>query len=273
MSKPMYPKINIFKNYRRNLIDAQYSEDIPNITVKISLEYMLHALNISEKWDHCLDIGGGSGHYLTSFSQYFKKATLVEITNHEEHEKLKQNHSNIQIFQDLIENYNNREVADFILLADIYEHIPDIKAFVEKIAALQTYGGVVYIMTPNPLKCGPAPESAIYYKEKTYGHIKHYTTEEIVILMKKNGYELMFLTYEEGPVRSKVKRIIYGLSRRDKRFSKNFLYRWFKPVLFLLVTPLLKGLEILTYHSESKLRDNKYKTTTQNLAFKKIYGA
>lgn len=269
----MYPKINLYRQYIKNLIDAKFSSDIPNVTTRITLEHMHYAMNLSESWDHCMDIGGGSGHYLTAFSGFFKRATLVEVDYHVEHELVKQRHPNIEIVESFIEKYEPKEKIDFILLADLYEHIPDIKKFVGKIASMQEHGGVVYIMTPNPIKCGPAPESGIYHTLHPNGHIKHYPTQEINNLMREHGYELIFKLFEEGPFRKKIKYIIYGLARRDKNFSKNFLYRIIRPLILLVVWPLLFIFEKVAYHVERKHRFDQYTTTTQNLAYKKIYAS
>ncbi len=271
MTKTMYPQKDLYKQYIKHLIDSRFSSDIPNTTSRITLEHMQNAINLCESWNHCMDIGGGSGHYLTALVQFFTKGTLIEVDVHDEHKLLMKKYANIEIVQSLIENYKTDKKVDFILLADLFEHIPDIEPFVAKIASMQEYGGVVYIMTPNPIKCGPAPESGIYHTRHPNGHIKHYTTKEICTIMRQSGYTLIFKLYEEGYLRNKVKRIIFGLSRRHKTFSKYGFYRFLKPLILILIWSIISILGKIVYMSEKKHSNNQFSTATQDLAFKKVY--
>ena len=55
---------------------------------------------------------------------------------------------------------------DFVLLMDVFEHISNIESFVGKLATIQKNGGVLYIITPNPIFCGPAEKSELFYTKK-----------------------------------------------------------------------------------------------------------
>lgn len=265
----MYPEHDLYRHYKKHAVHSQFSSALPDVTKRVTLENMNYAINVADKWDTCLDIGGGSGHYLAGLAQKFKKAILVEVQNLPEHEILKKNLPNVEIFHSYIEKCNISEKVDFILLADLYEHIPNIQDFVTKLSFLQTTGGVVYIMTPNPVYCGPAPESGIYHTQHTNGHIKQYTQHEIMDLMSKNGYSLVLRLYEEAPFRQKAKKFIFALSRRDKNWNNHFWYVFIRPIFLLFTMPCVWLLDKLTHRSEIKHQHNELVTLTQDLVFKK----
>ena len=269
MSKRAYPKLDLYSDYIERLVDDRYSPNIPNVTTKITLEVMSYALNICDNWDTCMDIGGGSGHDITALATRFQKAILVEVADMPEHKIITDRYKNIEVVNSFIENYQTTTKVDFILLADIYEHIKDIDSFVAKVSNLQAKGGVVYIMTPNPVSCGPANESGLFHTIHPNGHIRHYPSGEMIALMKKHGYELMFKVYEERAFRKFAKAIIYGLARRDTAYRSNFLYQIIRPLVLLGNIPLSMLLKKLTYNSEIKNIHNEFGAITQDLAFKK----
>lgn len=264
-----YPVFDLFTKYMASQKAAPFNQKIPDICKKYPLELMNHAINLCEQWEHAMDIGGGNGHYLAGLAKKFKKATLVEVSSFPEHKTLEKEIPNITIFQSFIEKYSSTTKADFILLADIFEHIPDIKAFTLQLAALQEQGGVVYIMTPNAIYCGPAPESGTYHTRHLYGHIKHYTTKEICLLMNAAGYRHEALWFEEAPFRQKARWFLSGLTRRDDAWQRFFIYRIIRPLVLIPLLSLRSILGEITYRSERKHRDNQLVTRTQNLVFKK----
>ncbi len=268
----MYPEHDLFKLYKERFITTCFSNSLPDVTKRITLEHMNYAINLADKWDVCMDIGGYTGHYLAPLAAKFKRAILVEAEPLSEQTQYAERYKNFSVIRSYIEKYSSPEKIDFILLADVYEHIPDIKAFVTQLSNMQTIGGVVYIMTPNPVYCGPAPESGLYHTRKKDGHIKQYAEEEIVLLMKEAGYTLVLSIFEEAPFRQKAKRVVFALSRRDKSWQKHWWYIFARPI-FLSLALLVNGiLDYLTYRSEQAHRHNPYVTMTQDLVFKKING-
>ncbi len=262
----MYPSLDLYKYYLKHSC-ANYP--LPDVTCKITLSRINIATNLCDIRGNFMDIGAGNGYNAIALSQIFEKGTIVEIDD--AHEKIPPVYKKITVFNDFIENYTAKEEKfDFILLADIFEHIRDIENFVKKVSALQTETGVVYMMTPNPIFCGPATESELYFTKKTYGHIKHYTSQEIVSLMKKNGYELIFHFYEESHLRRELKNVVKGIARRDKRWSKNIIYKIIRPVVILFAKLLFKFIEYIVHRNEVKNSRNPFSTITQDLAFKKI---
>jgi SAM-dependent methyltransferase len=266
----MFPEKNLYKLYKGYIHEREYSSRIPDITKKRTLEMMNTAVNCAEKWDTALDIGGGSGHYSIPLIHKFRKAVLVELEKHEEQDYLQNKYSNFHFFQAKIEDIKIEDKFDFILLADVFEHIPDVKALAMKLSDLQDKGGVVYILMPNPLFVGPAIESEIYYKRTPYGHQRHYFPDETEKIMSEAGYKLVHFSYEEGEFRQKIKRIIRGFSRRDKKFSKVRLYdKVIGPILHFLYSPLLIWVELAVYKDEWRKKENCEATRNIGYIFKK----
>lgn len=266
----MFQPNNLYDKYKERKLNDIFSRDLPEITKKTTLTRMNYAINLCEYWNSCLDIGCGNGHYLAPLSTKFKKCVGIEIDHlpgQREHEK---KYPNISILNTSFETYKTHEKFDFVLLVDIFEHIPDVEAFVKKISHLQNDGGIVYIITPNPLFVGPASESQIFHTTTGYhGHIKHYTHKEVCDFMKRAGYSLEFNLFEETARRQKIKTIGWALSRRDQSWKKNPLYRIVRPLVLLLLKPVFMYMEKSSYAVENTYKDNQFVTMAQALTFKK----
>ena len=265
----MYPAHNLYQLYRTAMGQAPFSIGVFDQTKRFTLERLNFAINVCERWEHAMDIGGGNGHYLAALAKKFARTTLVEVSHFPEHDTFSSTYPKTTIVRSLIEDYRGDGSADFILLADLFEHIPNIASFVNRLNTLQPVGGVVYIMTPNPLYCGPAPESGIYHTHHPYGHQKHYTQREIITLMAQAGYELETFWYEETPTRQRGKRIISGLTRRDQSWRTRLWYKPVRPLLVALSAIVSNLLGRLAYRSEQANQQNPFVTLTQDLVFKK----
>ena len=264
----MYPGLNLYENYIKYSCSG---EQLPDVTMKTTIGMINRAINLCDSWNNFMDIGGGTGKNAVALSKVFKHGTLVEIFKHEEHLDIKRKFANIEIVNDLIENYKiTNKRFDFVLLADLFEHIPDIDNFIKKISELQTPTGVVYMMTPNPFQCGPATESQIYHTKKEYGHIKHYTSQEIIQLMEKVGYRLIFKYHEESNLRRRLKNYIKSIARKDLKWKKCGVYKIIRPITILFSKLLFRIIERIVYNNELKNMNNPFSTITQDLAFKKI---
>jgi 2-polyprenyl-3-methyl-5-hydroxy-6-metoxy-1,4-benzoquinol methylase len=266
----MYPDLDLYRHYKDRSFNAKYSSNLLDITKRITLENMNYAVNFADAWEYFLDIGGGIGHYSTALSAIFKKGAVVDVLRYKEHDELVRRYPNIEVVNKPIEEFEGNTKADFILLADIFEHIVDIRAFVQKLSDLQKKGGVVYIMTPNPARCGPAPESGIYHTRHEFGHQKHYTKEEIERVMTDFGYTLVGIFYEEGHFRQTAKRLINGMARRDLEWKENILYKAVKSVVLTLMTMASYFLGYTSYISERLMPQREFNALTQDLIFKKI---
>ena len=267
----MFPKNNLYELYKKHFYDVEYSEHVPDITKKRTLDVMNIAINACDAWGNALDIGGGGGHYSIPLLHKFKKVVLVDMFPFEGHAYLKRNYPNFEYHHSLVEDVMFHEKFDYILLSDIYEHINDIDTFVRKIASLQEKNGVVYILTPNQLFCGPAEKSGIHQSLHKGGHFRHYLPHEIINLMKSSGYELVYQSYEEGKSRQIIKRIIKGVSRRDKKMSIFSVYNYIVgPCVHILFKPALFIVEYIIDTIEKNNKNNKENTMAMVCIFKKL---
>jgi SAM-dependent methyltransferase len=267
----MYQLNNLYEKYKERILSTEFSSDLPDVTSKITLNHINHAINLCKKWDSALDIGCGNGHYLAALSSKFRKNIGIEIDTYKEHETLTGYYENIKFFKGKLEEYSENEKIDFILLMDIFEHIPDISSFMQKIKDLQDKNGIVYLTTPNPHFCGPAQECDIYYKKSGYhGHIDHYTKKEIIDIFSDFGYEMEFCIFEETKARGFLKILAKGFSRRDRRFSKKFFYKLSRPIFIVILKLLFKIIEIVSYKIEKKYQNDIFNTQSFGIVFKKI---
>jgi SAM-dependent methyltransferase len=272
MTMPMYTPRDLFKLYKKYSLNEEYSRKVPDVTKKRTIEVMNMAINCCESWGHSLDIGAGSGSYTAPLLRKFKQCTVVDVVPFKEYPRFKKEFPNFDYKIGEFETLSFTEKFDFILLADIFEHIPDIKAFMAKIAGLQNKGGVVYIMTPNPLFCGPAETSSLFYKRNPYGHQKHYLPFEVKEVVEKAGYVLVNMSYEEANARRKWgRRIVLGLSRRDRRWSDaSAIYRGaIGPSCRAILKPFLWLIEKIIYRNELKHAQDSESTMSAVYIFKK----
>lgn len=265
----MFPKNNLYEEYKKNYIDLTFSKKFPDVTKKITLENINIAINCCEKWDNFLDIGASTGHYSSALVHKFKKGLLVEVTPPAELALLVDKFKNLSVQSVYVEKLQISEKFDFIMLIDLFEHIENIKLFIQQVSSHQEKGGVVYILTPNPLYCGPASESDIYYTKFRDGHRKHYLPLEVTGIMNEYGYQLIRESYEEKPLRDKVRQILNGLARRDTLWSKNILYKIFRFVFHYPLKALVCLMEDIVYRSETRNSDNNIVTRAVSLIYKK----
>lgn len=261
----MYTPNNLYKNYKERILDTEFSKDLPDVTCKSTLTHMNSSINLCKHWNAAMDIGCGTGHYLGALATKFNAVIGIEVDPNEYQKKLVARSANIQIHNVMIEDFDAKEKMDFILLMDIFEHIKDINAFMAQIASIQDKNGIVNIITPNPLFCGPAEASEIFWKKVGYhGHQDHYTKKEIIEICMNAGYDLEFCVYEETVFRDKMRIIVKGISRRYHR-----LPRIFQAVVIWPLKLVFKIIESLCFRTEMKHQNDKFNTRSICLTFKK----
>ncbi len=266
----MFPKNDVYEEYKKNYVDLTYSNRIPDVTKKITLEGINTAVNCCEKWDTFIDIGAATGHYSSGLVHKFKKGLLVEVDPPKELLLLVEKFKNLSCETSYIEDLKITEFFDFVMLIDIFEHIEDIIAFITQVSRLQTKGGVVYIVTPNPLYCGPAIEGEIHHSKSKNGHHRHYFPHEVDEIMSKEGYRLIREGFEERPLRDKGRQFVKGLARRDVRWNKNPLYQVFRFVFHYPLKVFLWVIEKIIYSNETRASRNKVDTRASTFIYKKI---
>lgn len=215
-----YPDPILYRHYTKNLPESHYfSARVPDRTIKNSLDNINRAINVCEKNDSFLDFGAGNGRYSSALLPEFKKGYGIEIEKDEFLSRMSKEHKNYTALFGKSVMKNIKEKIDFILLMDVIEHIPlnELPRFVKNIIALQDQGGVIYICTPNAIRCGVVEKSGIYFKRFLYGHHKHYVMPELVDLFESYGYRPVIVAYEDFRFRIMWKQLNVGLSYLDKK--------------------------------------------------------
>lgn len=145
-----------------------------------------------------LDIGGGTGRYATHLSQYAGHITLVDIST-KMTEKIAQN-SKITIIN---ENFLNTDLTsmhyDFVIMCDVYHHLRDKNALLEKITLHLKKGGklLIYDFDKSFIKTGLFKlfEEILFFERLFFEKLSHtrlfikqYGFREISIFRDKNMY-------------------------------------------------------------------------------------
>lgn len=229
-----YPSNDLYRYYRRYARNAWLSPRIQDHTIAHTLNNLNRAINCCEHWNAFLDVGAGNGRNCTTLLHKFKEGYAVEIDPNDALRQVAADNKNIHAIYKPIQKVTLVQKMDFVLLSDVFEHIPskDIPMFIRSIAKLQKKGGVIYILTPNAVFCGPAEASGIYHKRHRFGHYKHYTKMELERLWQKVGYEPIFVQFEDSRTRLVLKMPMVVLSYLDKKFFSS-------PVLAKLTFPLV----------------------------------
>jgi hypothetical protein len=270
----MYKNKDLYKLYKKYNNDDRMSRRFPDVTKRSTIEVINNAINLCDKWDNFLDIGASTGHYSTALLHKFRKGTAIEANHNEHLLDLLRVYQNFSVKLGFIQELDFDEKFDFILMADIFEHIPliDMPSLLEKVSKVQDVGGVLYILTPNPIYCGPASESSIFHnrgKSDHEGHYKHYDRIEINKVMNKYKYEKIFDSYEEGKVKNFFKRYIFSISIRDKRYSRNPIYRVLSPHFIWIIKIFYYFVDVISYYFERKNRYNDFCNISYVGVFKK----
>jgi ubiquinone/menaquinone biosynthesis C-methylase UbiE len=269
-----YPQRTLVSEYRKKSIEAWLSPRLPDYTNSYTLFMMNIAINCCEQWGIFMDVGAGSGHFSIPLLGKFSKGYLVEIDPQASLalSAIKKKYKNAVLFKkDILTTKIPEKNIDYILLADVFEHITlsKIKKFIKILSEVQQNSGVVHVLTPNPLYCGPAQESGLYYKKFPFGHHKHYTQQEVVKLFAQAGYEPLYLGYQEAPLRRWLKVPLIIISHLDAQFLSFLPYRFITAPVFLLLRIVFYSLSRIAILGEHLLNQNPFFCMTSEYIFKK----
>lgn len=272
----MYVNNKMNDNYinliNKEIIDINLSKRLPDHFEKYKMDILDKGINICDKWDNFLDVGANNGRYsYLLLEKGFKSGVAVEVSENKSLKELGEKYSNLNITNKLIQDFITEEKFDFILLSDVFEHIPlsDLNEFLQKLSDLQNDNGVIYILTPNSIVCGPAEKSDIYYTKHQHGHHKHYTKKEIELLLKQYNYNLIFHTYEENKLKASLRNIFLRFSAKDKVLMKSKIYSLLSLPLIFILNMLFKSVAYFVYINEKKNHNCALDSVSQILVFKK----
>ena len=124
-------------------------------------------------------------------------------------------------------------------MSEVFEHIPinDIDLVIKKLESLTKKNSIVFISTPDPIYCGPATRSDIYFEKAQYGHYKHYLKDDIVKYFK--NFDLVIYEKIEGKFEVKFNDKLISFKRRTKNFPF-FLKKLLNKILFPIQLMIIK---------------------------------
>ena len=96
-----------------------------------------------------LDVGGGSGHQLSSLKKVDERITDTVIVDLDEHAGEKARSLGHDYFCGRFEEYEVEHPFDVILMLNLIEHVENPKALLEKAQSLLSPQGIVIVKTPN----------------------------------------------------------------------------------------------------------------------------
>jgi hypothetical protein len=219
-----------------------------------------------------MDIGAGDGRYSVPLLYKFKKGYAIEVEKSPGLAEVSRLYPNLHYSKELIQKTRIKEKIDFVLMVDVFEHIPvkDVPGFVKKIDQMQAKGGVVYILTPNAVHCGPASQSGLHHTRLPFGHHKQYVRQEIEQVFSRYRYETIFCAYEDSHARLLVKHFIMIVSMIDNKLSKNTVYRTLSAPMVFALDLFFHVVSFFVCWVDRCHQDDVYETRSMVLVLKKL---
>jgi len=181
-----YNKINFFVRYGKKILDY------------LKIKKILYRKFYYKKNFYYLDIGCGSGQYLSLLNQMFSipKKNIYGLEKLQRNKKIK---SEFKILNKDLLNFKTKKLFDFISMFHVIEHIVDHVKILNKIKSLLKKSGILVIETPNTdsLDCK-------LFRNGTWGgyhfprHWILYSTNSLKTILEKNGFECIKIFYSTG---------------------------------------------------------------------------
>ncbi|MFH0898567.1 MAG: class I SAM-dependent methyltransferase, partial [bacterium] len=213
---------------KQKKIFTGFSHRLPDYATKYWLDQFEHCITtIKGSKKNFLDIGAGSGRLSTLLlNTYFSQGAAIEVqVDHTIWKPLLQKHPGLKLYEGLLQDriqdlISNHTTFDFIVLAEVFEHIPlcDVNGFLQALKKLLSDDGKIFLTTPNAVVLGPAEKSHMWHKRQPYGHHKHYTLKEMKEILEHHGFEITRHTFEGNIVKKhRYNRFFYPAARWDQK--------------------------------------------------------
>lgn len=176
----------------------------PSESIKLSMTKKM--LRISKE-DEVLELGCGSGRYLTRLVRECKKIVGVDISKTvikiASSDTSKEKTKTLEfVLTDIIKIPFRDESLDKVYCIDVLEHIPDDFNVMRETYRLLREGGEVLLYVPcrNPLSLGwiiskLTNQYPWYPGDKEAGHVHRYTTKDIKKIIRKSGFNIIQVKY------------------------------------------------------------------------------
>ena len=192
-----------------------------NKIVKPQVDFFSKKFN-RYKRKNILDIGAGLGLFLIELKKKWPKSNLFALEPSKSMaEKCRNN--NINVYETTIEKINIKKKFDVITCFELFEHIYDPGLFLKKIFKLLNKNGIFYFTTLNgmgfDIQMLGKNSNSIY---PPY-HINFFNPTSIEFLLKKVGFDIMFIDTPGKLDLSIVENNINLLEQEKKIFFKKFI--------------------------------------------------
>ena len=203
----------------------------------ILLNEILNVFKFSKK-GAVLDLGCASGQYSIALDNLGFDVTATDVTSHFKHDKIK-----------FVQFDSNKELPfpdasfDYVLLAEVIEHLKDPYKAIMQINRILKKGGKLILSTPNILNLKSrfrflTEGTYEYYREPPLDHLEHnraigidesqihivpYRYHELEFLMQYNGFKISNITtstYEGKFLFFVIPLIYFQLKMKEKRSIK-----------------------------------------------------
>lgn len=143
-----------------------------------------------------LDIGFGNGALLLTAQEFGYKVTGIDL-RHSSVEALKSYIEDVR-YQDFLD-VDEHEQFDVISMADVLEHVPFPKTFLDQSNKLLKPGGLIFVSMPNI--SAPIWEILNRHKSNPYWaeieHFHNFSRERLVSLLEEHGFEYCYYGISE----------------------------------------------------------------------------
>jgi len=186
-----------------------------------------------------LDLGGASGHNLTSFK---KESQLFVMDLRESEEK----NEDIVYFRDY-DSLSKNAPFDIIISTHTFEHIVDLDQEMKNISNILKKGSHVYIEVP----CDSFSIIAKKKPRNIYPHINFFTRNSLENLFLLNGFKTKFLSlqlmpYNEQRVFAYIALFEY-VDNKMRHLKRNTFFNFVKDGLFIVKNKYFNKNKTITY--------------------------
>lgn len=219
----------LFKTYihlwKEGLANKGFSYRLPDYGSKYWFQ-LLQAAFPQLQQRSFLDIGAGCGRLSMLLLHTYSPAGVgIEVDiNPKDWESITNRFGRFELkeglLQDIVPEYEGKRVFDFIVLSEVFEHIPpiDVDAFIKQLHTVLAPGGQIFLTTPNVVVQGRAQDSYMWHEKMPFGHHKHYSAAELKELFGQYGFDVLWQHFEcHGLKKWLYNKWYYPLARLDDR--------------------------------------------------------